>query len=219
MANRPKEGSLGVQADWDLAEKALENALKKSGVKYSVAQGEGAFYGPKIEAHMKDSQGRDWQMGTAQLDLVMLPKQFGIHYIDESGDKKEPWVIHRAVLGSFERFLGVLLEHTEGNLPLWLSPVQAAVITVSDKQRPWAKSVTHKLKHAGFRAELHDQNETLGKKIRNAEMQKIPYLLIVGDKEVDAQTVAIRKRKEGDLGSMAIDTLISQLKEEVEERR
>jgi len=216
LATRPDKGFLGTEEEWHMAEEALEDALKKAGVDYTVAKGEGAFYGPKIEAHLKDSQGRDWQMGTAQLDLVMLPKQFDVAYTDEDGSRKTPWVIHRAILGSFERFIGVLLEHTSGNLPLWLSPVQAAVITVSDKQQAFAQSVVHSLRHTGIRAELHDQNETLGKKIRNAEMQKIPYLLIVGDKEVEAKTVAVRKRGTGDVGAMTVDTLVAQLKEEVD---
>lgn len=219
LATRPKEGTLGTQEEWDLAENALKSALDKAGVKYNLAEGEGAFYGPKIEAHMTDSQGRDWQMGTAQLDLVMLPKQFDVHYTDENGEQKMPWVIHRAIFGSFERFLGVLLEHTAGNLPLWLSPVQAAVITVSDKQQAYAEGVLHKLKHVGIRAEIHNENETLGKKIRNAETQKIPYLLVIGDKEVTAQTVAVRKRSEGDMGSMSVEDLASQLKEEIEQKK
>ena len=216
LATRPADGSLGTEEEWRMAEEALEEALKRSGVKYTVAKGEGAFYGPKVEAHLKDSQNREWQMGTAQLDLVMLPKQFDVAYTDEDGSRKAPWVIHRAILGSFERFIGVLLEHTDGSLPLWLSPVQAAVITISDKQQQWAQAVKHKLMHAGIRVELHDQNETLGKKIRNAELQKIPYLLVIGDKEVDAQTVAVRKRAAGDMGALGVDTILSQLREEIE---
>ena len=171
LATRPKD-ALGNSEEWNLAEKALENALKKSKVEYTIAKGEGAFYGPKIEAHLQDSQNRDWQMGTAQLDLVMLPKQFNISYIDEKGDKAMPWVIHRAVFGSFERFIGVLLEHTNGNLPLWLSPVQVAVLPISDKQNEYSEKVLYELKSSGIRAELNSSNETLGKKnprIRNAK--------------------------------------------------
>ncbi len=219
LATRPTEGSLGTQEEWDLAEKSLEDALKKAGVEYTVAKGEGAFYGPKIEAHLTDSQGRDWQMGTAQLDLVMLPKQFETMYTDAESNQKMPWVIHRAIFGSFERFLGVLLEHTGGNLPLWLAPVQAAIVTVSDKQQAWATSVMHALKHAGIRAELYDQNETLGKKIRLAETQKIPYIAVVGDKEVEAQSVAVRQRSKGDAGTMPVDRFVEQLKEEIANRK
>src|SRR3989338_5513455 len=208
LATRPKD-ALGTAEEWALAEKALENALKKAGVKYSTAEGEGAFYGPKIEAHLTDSQGRDWQMGTAQLDLVMLPKQFDVHYTDTEGKEQMPWVIHRDIFGSFERFVGVLMEHTGGNLPTWLSPVQVAVVTISDKQHAWATAVVHALKHAGIRAELHDENETLGKKIRNAETQKVPYIAVVGDKEVDAKSVAVRQRGKGDAGTMPVDDFVN----------
>jgi len=218
LATRPKD-ALGTPEEWKMAEKALENALKKAGVKYTVAEGEGAFYGPKIEAHLTDSQGRDWQMGTAQLDLVMLPKQFDLHYADANGKQKMPWVIHRAIFGSFERFLGVLLEHTGGNLSLWLSPVQVAVVTVSEKQHTWATAVLHALKHAGIRAKLDDGNDTLSKKIRDAETQKIPYIAVIGDKEVDAKAIAVRQRSKGDIGSMKLDDFIQQLKEEISARK
>lgn len=192
LATRP-EKFLGDAPDWDKAEAALEAALRATGVEYSLAAGEGAFYGPKIEAHLTDSQGRDWQLGTAQLDLVMLPKQFETAYVDEDGSKKMPWVIHRAIFGSFERFIGVLLEHTDGALPAWLSPVSAIVITVSDGQAEYAKDVYEALKSRGVRAELDSQNATVGKKIREAEVRRIPYIIVVGEKEVAARTVAIRK--------------------------
>ncbi len=196
LALRP-EKFLGAQSDWDKAESALESALKATGVTYSIAPGEGAFYGPKIEAHLLDSQGRDWQMGTAQLDLVMLPKQFETMYVDEDGSKKMPWVIHRAIFGSFERFVGVLLEHTDGTLPAWLAPVQAIVLTVSDGQAAYAKEVYEALIASGVRTELDMQNGTVGKKIREAEVRRIPYIIVVGEKEVAARTVAIRKDMKG----------------------
>ena len=192
LATRP-EKFLGGAEDWDKAEFALETALKATGVKYEIAPGEGAFYGPKIEAHLTDSQGRDWQLGTAQLDLVMLPKQFETVYVGEDGEKKMPWVIHRAVFGSFERFIGVLLEHTDGTLPAWLAPTQAIILTVTDGQKAYADEVLAALKARGVRAEIDPQNGTVGKKIREAEVRRIPYILVVGDKEVAERTVAIRK--------------------------
>lgn len=217
LATRPKD-ALGTKKEWDQAESALENALKKAGVKYTLAKEEGAFYGPKIEAHLLDSQERDWQMGTAQLDLVMLPKQFELYYIDEKGDKKMPWVIHRAIFGSFERFIGVLLEHTGGNLPVWLSPVQAIILPISDKQNKGAEKILNQLKETGIRAEINSDNETLGKKIRGAEMQKIPYLLVVGEKELQASAVAVRQRSRGDLGQVDIKKFIEKITQENKSR-
>ncbi len=217
LATRPKD-ALGSKNEWDMAEKALENALGNAGIKHTIAEGEGAFYGPKIEAHLRDSQDRDWQMGTAQLDLVMLPKQFDVFYIDEKGEQKMPWVIHRAIFGSFERFIGVLLEHTGGVFPLWLAPIQVAVLPISDKQNEWAEKVYGELKAEGIRVEINKDNETLGKKIREAELQKIPYLLIVGEKEVEAKSVAVRKRSEGDVGQIKIDEFVEKIKKEVSKK-
>lgn len=217
IATRPKD-ALGTKEEWTKAEKALENALKKAKVNYNLAKGEGAFYGPKIEAHLKDSQDRDWQMGTAQLDLVMLPKQFDIYYIDENGEKAMPWVVHRAIFGSFERFIGVLLEHTNGNLPIWLSPVQATILPISDKQNEYAEKILKQLKEAGIRAEINLNNETLGKKIREAEMQKTPYLLVVGDKEIQAGAVAVRQRGKGDIGQIKIEEFTRKIKKEIEKK-
>ncbi|MEX2090840.1 MAG: threonine--tRNA ligase [Candidatus Paceibacterota bacterium] len=218
LATRPKD-ALGNNQEWEMAEKALENALNKAGVDYTLAKGEGAFYGPKIEAHLRDSQDRDWQMGTAQLDLVMLPKQFDVFYIDENGEQKMPWVIHRAIFGSFERFIGVLLEHTAGNLPVWLSPVQVAVLPISDKQTKWAEKVYQELADSGLRAEINKDNETLGKKIRNAELQKIPYLLVIGEKEEKAKAVAVRQRGKGDIGQMKLDKFVEKISEEIKTKK
>lgn len=218
LAARPKD-ALGTAAEWSQAEKALENALKKTGVSFTMADGEGAFYGPKIEVHLKDSQGRDWQMGTAQLDLVMLPKQFDVSYADENGEKKMPWVIHRAIFGSFERFIGVLLEHTEGNLPTWLSPVQVTILPISDKQKEWADKVYRELNKNSIRVELSKDSETLGKKIREAEIQKVPYVLVIGEKEEKAKSVAVRQRGKGDLGVVGLDKFIKKIKEEIKNRK
>ena len=214
FATKPDK-AMGEPALWEKAETALESVLKKLDIQYEVKAKDGAFYGPKIDIHAKDAIGREHQVATIQLDFQM-PERFKLEYHDADSTIKRPVMIHRAIFGSFERFLGVLIEHYAGAFPLWLSPVQVAVITISENQQAWAEAVVHKLKHADIRVELHNQNETLGKKIRNAEMQKIPYLFVIGDKEVEAQSVAVRKRKDGDMGVMTIDTALAQLKEEIE---
>lgn len=214
LATRPEQ-SQGETADWDHAEKTLEDALKKSRVKYTVAKGEGAFYGPKIEMHLRDSQDRYWQLGTAQIDIAMLPEKFDIKYTDENGERKKPAIIHRAIFGSFERFIGILLEHTSGALPLWLSPVQAMILPISDNQNEWAEKVYEELKAESIRVEINKNNETLGKKIRETEMQKIPYLLIIGEKEVEAESVAVRQRGKGDIGQMKLEKFIAKISEEI----
>ncbi len=193
LATRPAE-ALGEKSQWDLAETALAGALKKSNIEYKIADGEGAFYGPKIEVHINDSQGRDWQMGTAQLDLVMLPEKFDLSYIDETGIKQKPWVIHRAIFGSFERFIGMLLEHTSGVLPFWLSPIQVRILTINDKVNDYASNVMARLKERNIRVELDVRNESINKKIREGEMQKIPYLLVIGEKEVTENKINVRTR-------------------------
>ncbi len=200
---------------WEQSESMLIEAVKKWGRPYVIEQGEAAFYGPKIDIMVKDSIGRNWQLTTVQLDFSQ-PENFNMRYAGEDGKEHSPAVLHVAILGSVERFLGVLIEHYAGVFPLWLSPVQVAVITISEKQQAWAEEVVNKLKSAGIRVELHDQNETLGKKIRNAETQKIPYLFVIGDKEVEAQTIAVRKRSEGDKGAVTLDGIVIQLKEEIE---
>lgn len=203
LATKP-DNALGVKKDWNLAEAALTRALKSQNIVYTVDEGEGAFYGPKIEVHMEDSQGRDWQLGTAQLDLVMLPKQFNLSYIDEQGKKQMPWVIHRAIFGSFERFIGILLEHFDGALPFWIAPVQVAVLSMNDKTSAYAKKIADTLKEKNARVFLDDRNESLNKKIREAELQKIPYLLVVGAREKKDKTVSVRERGKGDLGAMPL---------------
>ena len=210
LATRP-EKALGSVQDWSKAEKALSDALSQSGKEFTVAKGEGAFYGPKIETHLKDSQGRDWQMGTAQLDLVMLPKQFETHYIAKDGSKKLPWVIHRAIFGSFERFIGMLLEHTDGKLPLWLSPVQAEIMNIGEGQLKYVGQLAKKLTRRGIRAKANTANETIGKKIREAEIRRAPYILVVGDKEMQNKTVNVRHYAAGQLGEMPIADLTKKM--------
>ena len=217
LATRP-EKALGSVQDWSKAEKALSDALNQSGKEFTVAKGEGAFYGPKIETHLKDSQGRDWQMGTAQLDLVMLPKQFETHYIAKDGSKKLPWVIHRAIFGSFERFIGMLLEHTDGKLPLWLSPVQAEIMNIGEGQLKYVGQLAKKLAKRGVRAKANTANETIGKKIREAEIHRAPYILVVGDKEMQNKTVNVRHYSAGQLGEMSIADLTKKMLRELKSR-
>ena len=217
LATRP-EKALGEKEQWEKAQAALSGALKECGLDFETAEGEGAFYGPKIEVHFKDNQGRDWQMGTAQLDLVMLPEKFDLAYVDDKGERKKPWVIHRALFGSFERFIGMLLEHTEGTLPLWLSPVQVRILNIGEAHIAFATEVTELLKKSGVRAELNASNETLGKKIRDGKTQKIPYLLVIGDKEVESKTVTIESTT-GSEKEAAPETLRDRLLSDIKNRK
>ena len=217
ISTRP-ENSIGSDEQWELATNALINALENTGRKYDINEGDGAFYGPKIDVKLKDAIGRKWQCATIQCDFT-LPERFNLTYIDEDGKEKQPVMVHRVILGSIERFIAILIENYEGNFPLWIAPVQARVIPVSIKHENYAKKVYKELKEKGFRVELEERNETLGKKIRFAEVDKIPYTLIVGDKEVESNTVSVRKHKEGDLGCMDIDLLVNRLNQEVRSRR
>ncbi|MEK7138207.1 MAG: threonine--tRNA ligase [Patescibacteria group bacterium] len=221
--------AMGDKKVWEKAEEALGMALKENEMKYDLKEKDGAFYGPKIDIEIKDSLGRSWQLATIQLDLLMLPEQFGLNYIDEKGEKQKPMVIHRAVYGSFERFIGVLLEHFEGALPLWLSPVQTIVLPLSDKFSDYGKKVADELKSAGIRVEISDANETLGKRIREAETQKIPYVIVVGEKEESGNFVNVRKRgtaadakakaSQGkDSLEMKLEEFIAQIAGEIKER-
>ncbi len=212
LATRP-EKFLGEKSDWDKAEMALKNALDESDIKYATQAGEGAFYGPKIEVHLRDSQNRDWQMGTAQLDLVMLPKQFDTYYIDENGEKKMPWVIHRAVFGSFERFIGMILEHFDGALPAWLSPIQVAIIPIGEKHNEYAKKLVSSLKSLKVRVKLNDQNLTMGKKIREAEIKRIPFMVVVGDKEVENQTISLRSLDNEESVTLSMEDFLKEMAE------
>ncbi len=217
LGTRP-EKFLGEKATWDKAEAELKKILEKSGVPYTVKEGDGAFYGPKVDIVMKDSLGRDWQMGTIQLDF-QLPQRFHLNYIGQDGTKKTPVVVHRVIYGSLERFIGILIEHTAGAFPLWLSPVQIAVIPISEKHVEYAKQVAGRLQVAGCRLQVMDENESLGKKIREAEMQKIPYLLIMGDKEIAANSVGVRQRGKGDLGAMAFEAFLEKIAQEIKEKK
>ena len=213
LSTRP-EKSMGSLEDWEHATDALRQALIEKGVPFKVNEGDGAFYGPKIDFHLKDSLGRTWQCGTIQLDFQM-PERFDITYIGEDGQKHRPVMIHRVAFGSIERFIGILTEHYAGAFPLWLAPVQVKVLAITDKHADYAKEITEKLLAKGIRGEADLRNEKIGYKIREAQTQKIPYMLIVGDKEAASQTVAVRKRGEGDIGVRPVDEFIEQVKEEI----
>lgn len=204
LATKPDK-AMGDAKLWEKAETALENVLKKSEVKYKMVEKDGAFYGPKIDINVTDSQNRDWTVATIQLDF-QLPERFKLEYIDENGTGQRPVIIHRAILGSFERFIGILLEHYNGALPFWLSPTQVKILTINDKVENYAKSLAEKLKN--IRVEIDLRNESIGKKIRDGEMQKTPYLLIIGEKEEKENMVAVRERGKGDLGSMKIESFL-----------
>jgi threonyl-tRNA synthetase len=209
---------LGDDANWDRAENALRDALTECGVTWTELPGEGAFYGPKIEYHLKDSIGRSWQCGTMQVDFQM-PGRLGAEYVAADDTRKVPVMLHRAIVGSLERFIGMLIEHYAGAMPLWLAPQQAVVLNVTDRAAAYAERVVGALKAAGFRATADLRNEKITYKIREHSLQKLPYQLIVGDKEMQAETVAVRTRGGEDLGAFALDTLLERLRNEVAARR
>ncbi len=213
IATRP-ENRIGTEEAWDYAEEALRSALRACGLSWQELPGEGAFYGPKIEYHLKDSLGRSWQVGTFQIDPSM-PVRLGAEYVAEDNSRKIPMMLHRAIVGSMERFIGILIENYAGTFPLWLSPVQIVVANISDAQAEYAKSVAENLKKQGFRVNLDLRNEKITYKIREHSVQKTPYIIVVGDNERDANTVAVRTRGNLDLGSMPISALVERLNQEV----
>ena len=213
IATRP-ENRIGTEEAWDRAEEALRSALRACGLTWHELPGEGAFYGPKIEYHLKDSLGRSWQVGTFQIDPSM-PSRLGAEYVAEDNSRKVPMMLHRAIVGSMERFIGILIENYAGTLPLWLSPVQIAVTNISAAQADYAQSVAENLKKQGFRVNLDLRNEKITYKIRDHSVQKIPYIIVIGDKERDANTVAVRTRGNLDLGVMPISALVERLNQEI----
>ena len=218
LSTRPDD-SMGTEEEWEVATNALENAIKAMNIPYEVNEGDGAFYGPKLDFHLQDSIGRTWQCGTIQLDF-QLPQRFEAEYIGADGEKHRPIMIHRVVFGSIERFIGILIEHYAGKFPTWLAPIQAKVLPVSDKFADYAKQVAEVLKASGVRVEVDDRDEKLGYKIRQAQLQKVPYMLILGEKEQNAGTVSVRKRDlidENDspeLGAMSVEEFAAIIKEE-----
>ena len=212
LSTRP-EGSIGSDEDWKMATDGLKNALDDLKLPYIVNEGDGAFYGPKIDFHLEDSIGRTWQCGTIQLDF-QLPQRFEAEYIGEDGNRHRPIMIHRVVFGSIERFIGILIEHFAGKFPLWLSPVQVRILTISDKYADYAKEIEKTFKREGLRCEIDERSEKIGYKIRTAQLERIPYMLVIGEKEVQTNSVSVRGRDSGDMGSMPVERLLKVLREE-----
>jgi threonyl-tRNA synthetase len=217
LSTRPEQ-RIGADELWDRAEGKLRAALESRGLAYELNPGDGAFYGPKIDYHVKDSLGRSWQLGTVQLDYSM-PERFGLVYTGADDQEHRPVMIHRAAFGSYERFIGILLEHLAGELPLWLAPVQAIVLPIADRHNGYAAEVAAELREAGVRVELDERSESVGRKIREAELRKVPYMLVVGDREQEQRAVSVRAHREGDLGSAAVAAFASQVREQVAARR
>ena len=214
LSTRP-EDSMGSDEDWEMATNGLKKALEDMGLDYIVNEGDGAFYGPKIDFHLRDSLGRTWQCGTIQLDFQM-PQRFDLEYTAEDGSKKRPIMIHRVCFGSIERFIGILIEHFAGKFPVWLAPVQVKVIPVSEKSMDYAAGVYEKLKAAGIRTELDHKDEKVGYKIRQAQLEKVPYMLVLGEKEAAEGAITVRSRDKGDLGAAGLDGFIEDIKRMIE---
>ncbi len=216
LSTRP-EKFIGTIESWDMATDALRDALDSMGKPYKVNEGDGAFYGPKIDFHLKDSIGRTWQCGTIQLDMQM-PERFDLTYVGPDGEKHRPAMIHRVIFGSIERFIAILTEHFAGAFPAWLAPVQVIILPISEKQKDYAEKLKERLEKLEIRAEADTRNEKVGYKIREAQLQKIPYMLVVGDKEMETDSVAVRDRKEGDKGTMQFDDFLAQILKEIENK-
>ena len=216
LSTRP-ENSMGSDEDWNTATDALRSALDDLGLEYVVNEGDGAFYGPKIDFHLEDSIGRTWQCGTIQLDF-QLPQRFEMEYIGEDGGKHRPIMVHRVAFGSIERFIGILIEHFAGKFPVWLSPLQVKILPITDRQIDYAKSLCAKMQAAGIRVKVDDRSEKIGYKIREAQMEKVPYMLVVGEKEAEAGLVAVRRRDKGDMGAVNVDEFISTVLSDINEK-
>ena len=216
LSTRP-EDSMGSDEDWEAATDGLRTALDELGLEYTVNEGDGAFYGPKIDFHLKDTLGRTWQCGTIQLDF-QLPQRFDLGYIGADNERHRPIMIHRVVFGSIERFIGILIEHYAGRFPVWLSPVQVKVLSVSEKSRDYANSVYARLRSAGIRVEIDNRDEKIGYKIREAQLEKVPYMLVIGEKETENDNIAVRSRDGGDLGSMDTEAFVAKVLKETAER-
>ena len=213
LSTRP-ENSMGSDELWEISTNALREAIETAGVPYQINEGDGAFYGPKLDFHVQDSLGRTWQCGTIQMDM-QLPERFDVNYIGEDGEKHRAVMLHRAGYGSLERFIGILIEHYAGAFPTWIAPVQAKIIPVTDKNLEYAKSVAAAMSESDIRVEVEEANETLGYKIRKAQMEKVPYMIIVGDQEMKGHTISVRSRKNGDLGSQSLPMFVANLIREI----
>ena len=207
LSTRP-EDSMGSDEDWNTATEALRSALDDMQMQYVVNEGDGAFYGPKIDFHLEDSIGRTWQCGTIQLDF-QLPQRFDMEYVGEDGAKHQPIMVHRVVFGSIERFIGILIEHFAGKFPVWLSPLQVKILPITDRQEGYAKEICAKMREADIRVSVDERNEKIGYKIREAQMEKVPYMLIIGEKEAESMQVAVRRRDKGDMGAVGVDEFIA----------
>ncbi len=216
LSTKPQK-AMGSEEQWEMATEGLREALEEKGIIFKVNEGDGAFYGPKIDFHLEDSIGRTWQCGTIQLDF-QLPERFDLDYVGDDGEKHRPVTIHRVVFGSIERFIGILIEHFAGAFPTWLAPVQVKLLPIVDKQHEYVLAVKDKLEKKGIRVEADLRNEKIGYKIREAQLEKVPYMLVVGDKELEANTVAVRSRKDGDQGSISVDVFIEKIIEEIENK-
>lgn len=216
LSTRP-ENSMGSDELWEISTNALREAIETAGVPYQINEGDGAFYGPKLDFHVQDSLGRTWQCGTIQMDM-QLPERFDVNYIGEDGEKHRAVMLHRAGYGSLERFIGILIEHYAGAFPTWIAPVQAKIIPVTDKNLEYAKSVAAAMSESDIRVEVEEANETLGYKIRKAQMEKVPYMIIVGDQEMKGHTISVRSRKNGDQGTQSLPMFVANLIREVKER-
>jgi threonyl-tRNA synthetase len=217
LSTRP-EKRVGTEEMWDKAEAALARTLEKNGLEYDLNEGDGAFYGPKIDAHITDAIGRSWQLGTVQLDYYM-PEQFELTYTGADNSEHRPVMIHRALMGSFERFIGILIEHYAGEFPLWLAPVQATVLPIADRHNDYARETAARLREAGLRVEVDERSESIKKKIREAEVLKVPFMLVVGDQEQESGAVAVRRHREGDQGAESLDEFARRAQDEIAERR
>ncbi|SHD78544.1 threonine--tRNA ligase [Schnuerera ultunensis] len=217
LSTRP-ENSMGTEEQWELAINSLRQALQEKGIDYILNEGDGAFYGPKIDYHLEDAIGRTWQCGTIQLDFQM-PERFDLTYVDKDNEKKRPVMLHRTILGSIERFMGILIEHFAGKFPVWIAPVQATVLPISDKFNDYAYEIKKEMEDKGLRVDIDDRAEKIGYKIREARLQRIPYMLIVGEKEVEGKLVSINKRDEGDIGQFKLEEFIDRVIEEVKNKK
>ena len=208
---------MGSDEDWNMAEDSLKAALEEMNLPYKINEGDGAFYGPKIDFHLEDSLGRTWQCGTIQLDF-QLPQRFELDYIGSDGEKHRPVMIHRVAFGSIERFIGILIEHYAGKFPVWIAPTQVKILPISDKFNAYAQEVKDALFAKGLRVEIDDRAEKIGFKIREAQLEKVPYMLVVGEKEVEANAVSVRSRDKGEMGSLSVDEFVAMVCKEVEDK-
>lgn len=216
LSTRP-ENSMGSQEQWDLATNSLREVLEEKEIDFIINEGDGAFYGPKIDFHLEDAIGRTWQCGTIQLDFQM-PERFDLTYVDSDNEKKRPVMIHRTILGSIERFLGILIEHFAGKFPVWISPIQVSILPISDKFNEYSYELMKEFKDKSIRVEVDDRSEKIGYKIREAQLQRVPYMLVVGEKEVENRLVSVRKIDEGDIGQMAVESFTDKILYEIQNK-